>query len=137
MKHTLIALTCSTALLASAHAADITVEFTGITDVSGELYVAVYPSATAMKQHAAIQSQVVAVHSPTPRIVLADLPEGHYGIMVFQDLDGNRDLNSNMLGIPTEPYGFSTNPQVMGPPSFEDIRFDVTASNQVITISME
>lgn len=137
MKRTFTTFALLSALAGTAQAADVTVQFTGLQDVRGELYIALYPSAEAMKNHHAVQSQIVAVHKANQRTVLADLPAGEYGVMVFQDLDGNHDLNSNLLGIPTEPYGFSTNPRVMGPPSFSDIQFSVNDANVNLTINME
>jgi uncharacterized protein (DUF2141 family) len=39
--------------------------------------------------------------------------------------------------IPTEGYGLSNNPKVMGPPSFEDSAFDMTAGEPTrITLQM-
>ncbi len=49
------------------------------------------------------------------------LPPGEYGISVYQDLNGDNQLNTNFLGIPNEPYGFGNNARgTMGPAHFED-----------------
>lgn len=37
------------------------------------------------------------------------LPAGSYGVIAFHDINGNEKLDTNMIGIPTEPYGFSNN----------------------------
>lgn len=137
MKTHLTALTLLTMITPLSEAADVTVNFAGLNTLSGELYLAVYASEENMKSRKAIQSQIIRVHNAAQKAVLADLPSGHYGVMVFQDLDGNRDLNTNLIGIPTEPYGFSNNPRVMGPPSFSDIKFDVATTSIHITINME
>ncbi|MEG3767762.1 DUF2141 domain-containing protein [Alteromonas sp. 14N.309.X.WAT.G.H12] len=137
MKTHLSALTLLTLTTPVAIAADVTVNFAGLNQLSGELYIAVYPSEETMQSHRAIQSQIVSVHKKGQKAVLADLPSGHYGIMVFQDLDKNRDLNTNLLGIPTEPYGFSANPNIMGPPVFADIQFEVSSAPVQLTINME
>mgnify|MGYP000990945233 CR=1 FL=1 len=123
MKTHLTALTLFTMMTPFSEAADVTVNFAGVNTLSGQLYLAVYASEEDMKSRKAIQSQIITVHNADQKAVLADLPSGHYGVMVFQDLDGNRDLNTNLIGIPTEPYGFSTNPRVLGPPSFSDLHF--------------
>ncbi len=137
MKTHLTALTLFTMMTPFSEAADVTVNFAGVNTLSGQLYLAVYASEEDMKSRKAIQSQIITVHNADQKAVLADLPSGHYGVMVFQDLDGNRDLNTNLIGIPTEPYGFSTNPRVMGPPSFSDIQFDVATTPIHLTINME
>ena len=52
------------------------------------------------------------------------LSYGEYAVTLFVDLDGNKKLNKNFLGIPKEQYGFSNN--VMGkmsPPTFDQAKF--------------
>ena len=41
------------------------------------------------------------------RIIFAGLPPGDYAVAAFHDADGNGELGTNILGIPTEGYGFS------------------------------
>lgn len=69
--------------------------------------------------------------------LLAPAP-GRYAFRLFQDLDGDGKLDANMLGIPSEPYGFSNNAKgKFGPPSFEAAAFDVAADGVSQTISLE
>lgn len=59
------------------------------------------------------------------------LPEGPYAIAAFQDLNGNRRLDRDGMGLPLEPYGFSNEVGRTAPPSFERarilVRGDVSA----------
>lgn len=49
------------------------------------------------------------------------LPPGQYALSVFQDLNGNRVLDTNFLGIPKEASGSSNDaPARFGPPKFRD-----------------
>jgi uncharacterized protein (DUF2141 family) len=62
---------------------------------------------------------------------------GIYAIAVYHDLDGNRKLNRNLIGFPTEPVGFSNNPNTfLGIPSFNAVRFAVRQSGQRITVRL-
>lgn len=122
---------------ANASAANVTITFDELTHTSGELYIALYDSASAMQQKQAMQSLIIRVYKAQQTTILADLPAGEYGVMVFQDLDNNHNLNTNLMGIPTEPYGFSTNPYLMGPPQFSDIAFTVAETDVSLTINME
>ena len=45
---------------------------------------------------------------------LSDLPPGRYAIQVFQDSNGNGQLDLSPRGIPQEPVGFSGNPSLFG-----------------------
>lgn len=56
------------------------------------------------------------------------LPAGSYAIKLFHDINDNQKLDSNWLGIPREPFGFSNNPRIrFGPPDFDTARFTVVA----------
>ena len=49
-----------------------------------------------------------------------DLLPGDYAVAAFHDANGDGELNTNILGAPTEGYGFSNGARgFMGPPSFE------------------
>ena len=54
---------------------------------------------------------------------ISDLPEGRFAISVFHDLDNNNKLETNFIGYPKEPFGFSAPMGRFGPPSFEDASF--------------
>ena len=40
-------------------------------------------------------------------IEIPELPFGNYALAIYHDLNNNGRLDKNVLGIPTEPYGFS------------------------------
>jgi uncharacterized protein (DUF2141 family) len=54
------------------------------------------------------------------------LPPGRYALSVLQDLNGNRKLDTNFMGIPTEPSGSSNDaPARWSAPKFRDAVFTV------------
>lgn len=67
-----------------------------------------------------ISKLVVNVHKSSSKITVY-LPSGKYGVVAFHDLNGNEELDTNFIGIPTEPYGFSNNARAMlSKPDFEE-----------------
>lgn len=65
-----------------------------------------------------------------------NLAPGKYAIRIFHDQNSNGKLDTNLLGIPKERFGFSNN--VMGkygPPDFEEQLFELQ-SNGEITINL-
>ncbi|KRO33920.1 MAG: hypothetical protein ABS21_00690 [SAR86 cluster bacterium BACL1 MAG-121105-bin34] len=55
-----------------------------------------------------------------------DLPDGSYAIALFIDLNGNKKIDKNFLGIPKEQYGFSNNAMgTLSAPTFEQAQFTV------------
>lgn len=66
-----------------------------------------------------------------------ELKPGTYGIRVLQDIDGNGELNENVLGMPTEPWAFSNNAAGnFGPPKWREVRFEVGAGSVAQTIRL-
>lgn len=55
-----------------------------------------------------------------------ELAPGTYAISIYHDENGNEKLDSNLLGMPTEAYGFSNDARgSLGPPKFEAAAFTV------------
>ena len=53
-----------------------------------------------------------------------DLPP-RFAVSAFLDSDGDGELSRNLVGIPSEPYGFSNSARsITGPPSFEAAETD-------------
>lgn len=67
----------------------------------------------------------------------ADLPPGIYAVTVYEDLNSNRKLDHNFMGIPREPVGTSNNPPAhLGPPNFGECSFHLGDSAQTITVTL-
>lgn len=66
-----------------------------------------------------------------------DLPDGEYAIAIFHDANDNKNLDTNILGIPKEQIAFSKGKMKMfGPPKFEECVFTLN-SNLDMTITLE
>lgn len=50
---------------------------------------------------------------------------GVYAITVMQDFNNNQRMDFEASGMPVEPYGTSGNGMAIGPPNFQDSRFEV------------
>ena len=62
---------------------------------------------------------------------------GDYTIIVIHDKNTNGELDKNMIGIPTEPYGISLKGKsYFGPPKYENAVFKVIDQNLIATISL-
>jgi uncharacterized protein (DUF2141 family) len=56
----------------------------------------------------------------------ATLPDGEYAFRVMHDLNDNGELDSNFVGMSTEPWAFSNNAVgKFGPPQWSDVRFEL------------
>lgn len=119
-----------------AHAADLTVDVAGLKSVKGKVLVAVYSRAEDFLKQPT-RTAAVDAHPGTVRVVIADLPLGDYALSVFQDENGNAKLDSNLIGMPIEPYGFSNDAMgSYGPPSFKASLLHLPEAGGVAAITL-
>ncbi|MEP1096469.1 MAG: DUF2141 domain-containing protein [Cyclobacteriaceae bacterium] len=109
------------------------VQVTEIKKVHGQIGLCIYNSEEAyMHSDEAVLCQWADVKDSRVPFKLESLPSGDYAIVIFQDLNGNKELDTNFMGIPKEPYGFSNNPSTrFGPPSFEGASFKVGSDTEI------
>lgn len=111
-----------------------------IPDREGRLAYAVFSKGEAFPREVTQAVRRGYEEIPEARVVtlrLEGLGPGEYAVSVYQDRNGNRVLDKNFLGIPTESIGFSQNPVVrFGPPSFVDCKFKLEASLKPVVIRM-
>ena len=70
--------------------------------------------------------------------VFEDMPYGKYGIKAFHDENGNNRLDTNLVGKPTERYGFSNNADGRyGPPPFSATAFTLSSPETALEIRLQ
>ena len=126
------------AVCLSAQSADLQVDISNAEQGNGLVYFALYDSA---EDYAGQHMREVAVSTETgqlPSAVFTGLPPGAYAITVFQDANANRKLDTNLIGLPSEPFGFSQNAMgAMGPPDFAAAAVNLSADDETQVINIE
>jgi len=129
----------SMALCASsaAFAADLTVNIRGIRAPEGAVMLALYDGAVNFpKPGAQLQARTAQATQGTVSLVFRGLPAGRYALVAFHDANANGQLDRNVVGLPTEAFGFSNG--VMGvasSPSFDKAAVDLSG-DMAIDISL-
>lgn len=125
--------TAACCLSAAGVCADqLTVDVTGITIVSGNIRAAVFDSREHWEdEKSPVASVSESVKKTEVRLVFADLPAGDYAVKLYQDENSNGKLDTNMLGIPSERYGFSRQQPRRGQPSFDEAKFSVEGDTRI------
>ncbi len=59
-----------------------------------------------------------------------------YVISMYQDINGNGKLDSNFLGIPREPFGFSNYNGKSAPGSFDKLKVMVNDKTKKVTVHL-
>jgi uncharacterized protein (DUF2141 family) len=103
----------------------LSITISNIYPVEGDLYIAIYDNdEDYMEIEQAAFQKIAIVQGATQTIVISEVPEGEYAVSVFHDLNGNGELDTNAIGIPGEPYGFSNDARGrFGPPKFKYTKF--------------
>jgi uncharacterized protein (DUF2141 family) len=120
-------------LATAVSAATLEVTIDNVKSEQGMLMLAVYDSAG----YRATPLRAIAQAATAPTFRFADLPEGEYAVAVFHDRNGNGKLDMNLLGVPTEAYGFSLHgPAGIGAPAWPEAKFSVPAEGVQLKITL-
>ncbi|MBL0730773.1 DUF2141 domain-containing protein [Piscinibacter sp. HJYY11] len=112
----------------TAAALTLTIEVTDARSAQGQVSAAIYNSETGwLKIENAVQTQKVPSAGDKTVLVFTGLAPGRYAFSGYHDENGNGKLDTNVLGLPTERYGFTGSGGLMGPPSFSDAAVDLQA----------
>jgi len=115
-------------------AADVTVELLGARSTQGNVRAALYGSAdTWLKEPQMLAGQSAPAAQPKVVLVFKNVAPGRYGVTALHDENGNGMLDTNIVGLPTEPYGASRDARGrMGPPAWADAVVDVQSDTTLV-----
>ncbi len=138
MNHTfIVSLILAATTAGTVQAADLIVNVTGVREHKGMLSLAVYDTAAAWDADGkAVASNRQTPNSDEVTFRFTDLPAGKVAVMAMHDQNGNGKLDSNFMGMPTEGYGFSNNPQVMRKAHFDEAAVEVGDAPTTITLKL-
>jgi uncharacterized protein (DUF2141 family) len=102
----------------------------------GVIYITVYDNEEDYMENR-YAGAIAKVESEGSLEAVLKIPYGKYAVTIFHDVNEDEELNTNFIGIPKEPYGFSNNPKSsFGPPSFEQSLFEFSEDGQRIEIEL-
>ncbi|MFI8380155.1 DUF2141 domain-containing protein [Leeuwenhoekiella sp. NPDC079379] len=70
-------------------------------------------------------SKKSSIENGKASVIFENIKPGLYAIVCFQDINGNEQMDFFSNGMPKEPYGLSNNLMTMGPPEWDDCKFEV------------
>jgi len=135
MKYLLICILTILSTTSSTAQSDVTVVVENIKTIKGKVMVCLVDQKEHFLEDCQ-NGQMVKVDGATAQVVFSGISAGQYAISTFHDKNNDDELNTNFVGIPKEPFGFSNNPTIIfGPPSYEKCLVDVSG-NKTITITL-
>jgi uncharacterized protein (DUF2141 family) len=133
-------------LLASAEepaagGTELTVVVVGLASDAGVIRMALFASEHAYDAGEAedsIRKKKLTIENKTAQHSWSGLGPGHYALRVFHDRDEDGELDSDWMGRPKEPFGFSNDPKLrFGPPSFEETRFELGSEPLTVKVKLQ
>lgn len=111
----------------------LTIEVYGFPDNQGAAFIGLYRETDNFpKMDSQFKGKAVGISNKSVKIEFTDLPDEKFAIAVFHDRNKNGIMDKNLLGIPTESYGFSNNAREMfSAPSFSSASFYVKGETKV------
>lgn len=125
-----------------AHAEALEVDVEGLRAGEGSLAYALFDHEDGFPSHK--ERALKRGFLPIPKSLdhdykfsIGDLAGGEYALLLYQDLNDDKILDKNFLGIPKEPVGASNNPKSrLGPPRYKDCKFQLTQDTHRLTIRL-
>ena len=112
-------------LTVAAHAGDLVITVENIKSEQGNIRAAIFNNPKDFTKTPYL-AQLIAAKSGTVSFTFKGVPTGQYAVSAFHDINGNEKLDTNFVGKPVEPYGFSRDARgTFGPPSFEEATIQV------------
>jgi uncharacterized protein (DUF2141 family) len=132
----LISLLLSILFIAPINTGTLQIEVGNIRDTRGAIRVGIYNKASEFPDEKNVfLNRIVDPKKGVLTLEIPDLPSGEYAIAVYHDLNGNGRLDKNMLGVPTEPYGFSGSARgKWSAPRFGEAAFSFPQTHQRLTV---
>ena len=106
-------------------------------DSTGQIRASIYREPeTFRKEDRAVAVVSVPAQKGDLKLAFMALPPGRYAIMAYHDADSDSKLGLRFGMFPTEGYGLSNNPKVIGPPKFADSAFELSGQETSIEIKL-
>ncbi|MBK7464198.1 MAG: DUF2141 domain-containing protein [Betaproteobacteria bacterium] len=122
---------------AQADESRLIVTLKDVRDSTGQIRASIYREPeTFRKEDRAVAVVSVPAQKGDLKLAFMALPLGRYAIMAYHDADSDSKLGLRFGMFPTEGYGLSNNPKVIGPPKFADSAFELSGPETSIEIKL-
>ena len=116
----------------------VKVKITNIKSTKGKIHIGFYKKGQNFPVHASKHFKtVVKPKIGTMVVSINSLKNAEYAIAVLHDINNNNKLETNFLGMPKEPFGFSKNfKPKFSAPKFNDCSFSLKNQKKSFTINL-
>ncbi|OUL23187.1 hypothetical protein BV372_30120 [Nostoc sp. T09] len=119
---------------------NLTVEIDGFKNKQGQVCASIFAKSQGFPNNRdrVLQRQCTKITDIPVKLNFENLPAGSYAVAAMHDSNEDLKLNRNSLGMPTEGFGFSKNPEVnSSAPKFSDAAIVLAGPNTSIQIHLK
>ncbi len=110
----------------------LTVEVNGVEEEKGEISIGLFSDEENFPKGDVFDGTFVKAVESKVSHTFQNIPKGVYAIAIYHDINSNKKLDTNILGIPKEDYAFSNNVYgFFGPPKFKKTKFILTSDKTI------
>lgn len=112
---------------------EVVISVSGAEPVQSVVFIAVYQDKDAFLEREMMLHELKVSDRGEAGSISLSLKAGMYAVAIFQDVNGNGVLDKNMLGIPSEPYGFTNYEGVqLVPPTWNKTSFYLDSNREIL-----
>lgn len=130
-----LAAVAALSLAGPAMAGDVTVTLTGVQARGGVLLAALQTRGQFMQSAGSHGDRIERPAAGTLRLTFRDVAPGDYALMVLHDEDADGQMKMNGY-MPGEGWAMINADVLRGPPTFDLVKFTVTATGADISVPM-
>lgn len=101
----------------------ISVTVANVSGSEGKVLIGLFTAENFMKKP--LQTATAEIENGKATVTFKDVPKGTYAVIAHHDANSNGKMDFEASGRPKEDYGTSNNPFSMGPPNWDEAKFEV------------
>ncbi len=128
-------LCCAPCFSQPVQKSSVKITITNIQTTAGTIVMSVHDSEKSFNKKIPLETLYL---SPAKNSVSCELElaSGEYAFCVYHDTNNDKELNSNFIGIPKEPFGFSNYEGKSAPGNFKKHKVSVSRASEEIEIQL-
>jgi uncharacterized protein (DUF2141 family) len=123
----------------AASAAEVIVRVSGLSEPLGQVGCSLFAGAAGFPMdNTSARNLWLPAEAKGVTCHFNEVPEGTYAVSIGHDLNGNKRVDTNFIGFPTEQWGVSNNARpVLRAPHFEEAAFKVSTDVKEVVIDIK
>ncbi|MEY8689071.1 MAG: DUF2141 domain-containing protein [Leptothrix sp. (in: b-proteobacteria)] len=127
------------ATLGASHAAEIVVRIGGLSEPLGQVGCSLFAGVAGFPMdNSSARNLWLPADAKGVTCRFTEVTEGTYAVSIGHDLNGNKRVDTNFIGLPTEQWGVSNNARpALRAPRFDEASFKVAADAKDVVIDIK